>query len=98
MLEFDVKVDLTELDKLIASLAKGTFINKAGLDTVKELKSLSAVRTGRLKRSIVWEPYKNERAAISTVFYAIPYFGKRRIYIIGIYREQLRAELRRVFK
>ena len=101
LLKIEAESDFRELDRLIFALGSGDFINRAGEAANLELKNIVSVRTGRLKRSLVWERYRpaTREAAFVGVFYGLAHLSskKPKVYIDQVFRKHLRADLRRTF-
>ena len=83
------------LENWIQSLDKQKIINRAGEATVKFLKSKVGVRTGKLKRSVVWEPYSRGDAAIRMQWYGLYELARKKLYGQGIFRDFIRKEIQK---
>lgn len=100
--KIEAKTNTQGLDAVIGVLDridKGTIIKKAGEQSANVLKRISGKRSGRLKRSIKFKA-GSPISYLEMIWYGIPYFGRRRIFIQRtirqLIRKNIRKELRRV--
>lgn len=84
------------LANLEARLAQGVLFNDVGQYVTEKARRISSVRTGQLKRSLMWKSYPaQQRYAFQLLFYGLPYFSKQHgFFFRGEYRKEIRRRLK----